>query len=125
MTVLADFVAISHGSSASQEGKWKSQPFESGGRKTLIIDDKEQHNAYVTLSLGSPDGGPEVNIRVIVNNHPLPLLEPIGKDGRQTVVLTFPASLLKNGTGNILELHSQHEVNFFVFYALCHFRQDS
>jgi hypothetical protein len=123
--VLADFVAISHGTAESQGGKWKSQPFESGGRKVLTVDGKERHNAYVTLTMGSSDGGPEVNVRVKVNNHSLPLLEPIGKDGRQTVMLTFPASYLKSGTGNVVELSSQHEVDFSVFYALCHFRQDS
>jgi hypothetical protein len=42
-----------------------------------------------------------------------------------TVVATFPASLLKDGGGNVVELHSQGERSFGVLEAIVHFRQNT
>jgi hypothetical protein len=126
MMVLADFVVLNN-EIASTQGKWKSNPFETGGRLTKSVGGAEQHNAYVTLTLSSPTGGQDVAIRVIVNNHPLPQLVEVKENSQRTAVAAFPASFLNAQTGNhnVIELHSQGEAPFIVFHIICHFRQNS
>jgi hypothetical protein len=128
MTVLADFVVVNTGRPAgAQDGKWKSRLFESGGRLTRSVSGTEQDNAYITLSLTSPSGGQDVAVRVIVNNHPLPVLVEVKEDSQRTAAVAFPASFLSGETGNhnVIELHSQGEAPFIVLHVICHFRQNS
>jgi hypothetical protein len=42
-----------------------------------------------------------------------------------TAMATFPASFLKDGTGNVVELHSKGEFDFSITYAVVHFRQNT
>jgi hypothetical protein len=124
MTVLSDFVVINNDPAAASEGKWKSGPFESGGRLVREVNGVEQDNAYTTLTLTSPTGGQNVAIRVIVNDHPLPQLVEVKVNSQRTAVVAFPASLLKVTGGNAIELHSQGEIGFIVLHVICHFRQN-
>jgi hypothetical protein len=125
MTELSNFIVVGT-PAGSEAGKWKSDPFSTGGRKTRSSGDgTELDNAYVTLALSSPEGGVDVRLRIIINAHPLPQLALIPKESQHVWVDAFPASFLNDGGGNVLELHSVGEVNFGVFQAICHFRQDS
>jgi hypothetical protein len=125
MTVLADFVVVNNEPAVASGGKWKSLPFESGGRLTRHVSGVEQDNAYVTLTLTSPAGGQRVAVRVIVNDHPLPELVEVKEDSQRTAVVAFPASFLRDGNPNLIELHSQGEISFIVLHVLCHFRQNA
>jgi hypothetical protein len=130
MTHLADFVVTNNQPAAASNGKWKSvPPFESGGRLTLTRTvngvEVEQHNAYITLTLTSPTGGQDVAVRVIVNAHPLPEFVEVKENSQRTAVLAFPASFLRDGSDNVIELHSQGEHPFIVLHVICHFRQNS
>jgi hypothetical protein len=126
MTVLADFVVTNNQRAAALGGKWKSAPFESGGRLTRTVSGVEQHNAYITLTLTPRPGGvPAVAVRVIVNGHPLPELVEVKEDSQRTAVVSFPASFLRDGSDNVIELHSQGEHPFIVLDVICHFRQNS
>jgi hypothetical protein len=126
MTVLSDFEVIGTASTASN-GKWKSRNFSAGGRSiaTSGTPSKEIDNAYVSLALTSPDGGQDVTIRIIVNDHPLSVMVFVPKASQREWISTFPASFLKDGSGNIIGLHSVGEKPFIVINAICHFRQDS
>ena len=125
MAEVSDFVVV--GSRASSEGgKWKSDPFATGGRNIRRSGDgTEVNNAYVTLVLSSGEGGPDVKLRIIINDRPLPQLAFIPKASQLVWVDAFPASFLNDGGGNVIELHSVGEVPFGMFHAICHFRQDS
>jgi hypothetical protein len=125
MTVLADFVVTNNQPADASTGKWKSVQFESGGRLTRTVSGVEQHNAYITLTLTSPTGGQDVAVRVIVNDHPLPELVEVKEDSQRTAAVAFPASFLRDGSGNVIELHSQGERPFIVLHVICHFRQNS
>jgi hypothetical protein len=125
MTVLADFVVLNNEAVVASDGKWKSEPFESGGRLVRMVSGVEHDNAYATLTLTSPSGGQNVAVRVIVNDHPLPELVEVKEDSQRTAVVAFPASFLEDGSRNVIELHSRGEISFIVLHALCHFRQNS
>lgn len=127
MTVLADFVVINTDPTAASDGKWTSEPFETGGRLTRSTGGVEQHNAYVTLTLTSPKGGQDVAVRIIVNDHPLPHFVEVKSDSQRTAVAAFPASFLNPASGNhnVIRLHSQGEKAFIVLHVICHFRQNS
>lgn len=123
MAVVADFVVIGS-AAAAENGKWKSRPFEAGGRKRLEVNNNEIDNAFVSLVLTSPEGGQNLRIRVIVNDNPLPVLMLVPREDQRTIVVAFPASLLHEHN-NILELASVDQRAFIVLHAICHFRQDS
>jgi len=125
MTVVADFVVTNNQPADAPAGKWKSVPFESGGRLIRTVSGVEQHNAYITLTLTSPSGGQDVAVRVIVNAHPLPVLVAVRQDSQRTAAMAFPASILQDGSNNVIELHSQGERPFIVLDVICHFRQNS
>jgi hypothetical protein len=125
MTVLADFVVTNNELVDAPEGKWKSGPFEAGGRLIRTVNGTEQHNAYITLTVSSPTGARPAAIRVIVNDHPLPQLVEVKENSQRTAAVAFPASLLRPDTNNRIELHSQGETAFVVFHVICHFRQES
>ena len=125
MTVLADFVVTNNKPADASAGKWKSVPFESGGRLTRTVSGVEQHNAYITLTLTSPTDGQDVAVRVIVNDHPLPEFVVVKENSQRTAIVAFLASFLRDGGDNVIELHSQGEHPFIVLHVICHFRQDS
>jgi hypothetical protein len=125
MTQLADFVVVNTDPIAANNGKWKSDPFETGGRLLKTIDGKERDNAYVTLTLISPPGGTTSEVRIIVNDHPLPVLVVVPANSQRTAVAAFPASFLHDGNDNELKLHSRGEVPFGILDTICHFRQNS
>lgn len=131
MAEVSDFVIITHADPSDDanqpQGKWESRVFATGGRNTLTEEGAELHNAYITLKLlvGLGDTGPDRNVRVIVNHHPLPQFVVAKSAAHTTVVATFPASLLKNGGGNVVGLHSQGERSFAVLEAIVHFRQNT
>jgi hypothetical protein len=125
MTQLADFVVINTDPAPASQGKWKSDPFESGGRLIRTVNGVEQDNAYVTLTLTSTEGGQGVSVRVIVNNNPLRFLVEVKANYQRTAVTAFPASFLRDGNDNVLELHSSGEIDFIVLDTICHFRQNS
>ena len=125
MTQLADFVVVNTEPITASQGKWTSAPFESGGRLIRNVDGVEQDNAYITLTLSAPAGGPDIAVRIIVNDNPLPLLVEVKANSQRTAVAAFPASHLKDQDPNVLELHSRNEVGFFIFDTICHFRQNS
>jgi hypothetical protein len=127
MTVLADFVVVNTDPASAQAGKWKSGLFETGGRLERHANGLEQDNAYITVTLTSPQGGQDVAVRVIVNDNPLPVLVEVKANSQRTSVTAFPASFLDNTTGNhnSIELHSQGERPFIVLDVICHFRQNS
>jgi hypothetical protein len=125
MTVLADFVVTNSQPADAPGGKWKSAPFEAGGRLIRTVSGTEQHNAYVTLAINSPAGGQDVAVRVIVNDHPLPQFILAKKDSQRTAVAAFPGSFLKDANNNVIELHSSGEIPFIVLHVICHFRQNS
>lgn len=94
MTVLADLVVANDQPADAPAGHRKSAPFEAGGR--LVRNDShgvEQFNAVLALDL--PTGGTDVDVRVIVNGHPLPQLVAVTKASQRTAVVTFPASHLR------------------------------
>jgi hypothetical protein len=70
-------------------------------------------------------GGTDVNVRVIVNGHPLPQLLAVMEASQRTAVAAFPASYLRADSSNVIELHSQDEAAFIVLHVICHFRQAS
>jgi hypothetical protein len=76
MAEASDFVVIDRNRQETVPGKWKSAPFATGGRNILTAGGQEQHNAYVVVTLRVPSGavGGHVQIRIIVNDHPLPEL---------------------------------------------------
>jgi hypothetical protein len=127
MTVLADFVVVNSDPASAQDGKWRSGLFETGGRLTRNANGVEQDNAYTTVTLTSPQGGQDVAVRIIVNDHPLPVLVEVKANSQRTGVIAFPASFLNGATGNhnSIELHSQGERPFIVLHVICHFRQNS
>lgn len=126
MTVLADFEVVNSAPADAAEGKWKSDPFEAGGRLIRTVGGVEQHNAYITLTLTSPTGGQDVFVRAIVNNNPLkPELIPVKESTQHTAVVGFPASYLRADESNVIELHSVDEIGFIVDHIICHFRQES
>jgi hypothetical protein len=124
---VADFVVVDRNRQESAPGKWRSRNFATGARNILNADGKELHNAYITLTLRIPGGQPggHLLIRIIVNDNPLPELVDGIADTMPTVMAAFPASFLKSGGGNIVELHSQGEAGFSVVHAVVHFRQNS
>jgi hypothetical protein len=126
MTVLADFVVANNQPADAPTGKWKSAPFEAGGR--LIRKDNqgvEQFNAYAALALDSPTGGTDVYVRVIVNGHPLPQPLAVMEASQRTAIVAFLASYLRADSSNVIELHSRDEAAFIVLHVICHFRQES
>ncbi|WP_125810182.1 hypothetical protein [Actinoplanes sp. ATCC 53533] len=126
MTVLADFVVVNTDPASASGGKWKSDPFETGGRLTRAVNGVEQHNAFVALTLTSAAGGQDVAVRVIVNDHPLSRLVEVKKDSQRTAIVAFVGSFLnESGNHNVIELHSRGERPFIVLHAICHFRQNS
>jgi hypothetical protein len=126
MTQLSDFVVINSGPIVAQGGKWRSPPFESGGRLIRKLENVEQDNAYVTVTLTASTGGPDfVAVRVIINDHPLPVMVGMEEGSQHTRTFAFIGSFLKNGNGNVLALHSEHERTFQILHAICHFRQES
>jgi hypothetical protein len=127
MTELADFVVIDRNVQESVPGKWRSPEFSAGGRNILTVDGKERHNAYIALTFRVPANTPggHMQIRIIVNDHPLPQLIFGKEDTMNTAMAAFPASFLKGGGGNVVELHSQGEHGFSVVHAVVHFRQNS
>jgi hypothetical protein len=125
MAVISDFEIIGS-ASVAEGGKWRSRNFSAGGRKILPnVEGKEPDNAYVTLALTSPEGGQDVTVRIIVNNHPLPVMVFVPKASQRAWLAAFPASFLKDGGNNFVTMHSVGERVFFVLYVICHFRQDS
>jgi hypothetical protein len=125
MTQLADFVVLNTDPITAGQGKWTSAPFESGGRLIKKVGGVEQDNAYITLTLSAPAGGPDIKVRIIVNDNPLPLLVEVKSNSQRTAVAAFPASYLNEEDPNVLKLHSRNEVGFFIFDTICHFRQNS
>jgi hypothetical protein len=127
MTVLADFVVVNSDPASAQNGKWRSGLFEAGGRLTRSANGAERDNAYITVTLASSQGGQDVAVRVIVNDHPLPVFVEVKANSQRTGVIAFPASFLNGATGNHnrIELHSQGERPFSVLHVVCHFRQNS
>ncbi|MDQ1742473.1 MAG: hypothetical protein QOE23_812 [Pseudonocardiales bacterium] len=123
MTVLSDFVVVNTLPEGAP-GKWKSQPFETGGR---LPGGEDQYNAYLTLVLTTPSGGADVEVRPIVNGHTFQSLIAVKANSRRTEVAAFPASFLSAATGNhnVIELHSVGEKYFNVMHVICHFRQNS
>lgn len=127
MTVLADFVVVNSDPATAQDGKWSSGLFETGGRLTRNAAGVEQDNAFITVTLTSPQGGQDVAVRVIVNDHPLPVFIEVKANSQRTSVIAFAASFLNGATGhnNRIELHSRGERPFIVLHVICHFRQNS
>jgi hypothetical protein len=128
MTVLSDFVVLTNDAAAASNGKWRSDAFETGGRLTRSQGGTEFRNAYIGVTLTSPQGGSgDIAVRVIVNDHPLPQLIEVKGNSQRTALISFPASFLNPQTGdhNIVGLHSQGERPFIVLDAVCHFRQNS
>lgn len=136
MAEVADFVIITHPDPADDanqpQGKWKSRVFATGARNILRENGIELHNAYITMKffVGKGDTGPDRLVRVIVNDHPLPQLAIVTAGTPQesrhtTAVTTSPASYLKNGGGNVVELHARDERSFGLLEAIVHFRQNS
>jgi hypothetical protein len=125
MTVLADFVVTNDQPADASAGKWKSAPFESGGRLTRTVNGVEQPNAFITLTLTSPAGGQDVEVRVIINSHPLPQFVEVKENSQRTAVVAFPGSFLRDGSDNVIELHSKGEIPFIVLHVICRFRQNS
>jgi hypothetical protein len=136
MAEVSDFVVITHPDPADDanqpQGKWTSRVFATGARNILRENKIELHNAYVTLKflVGKGDTGPDRLVRVIVNGHPLPQLVIVKAGTTQesshtTAVTTFPASYLKDGGGNRVELSARDERSFSILEAIVHFRQDS
>ena len=94
MAIVSDFAVVGSASSG-ETGHWESRPFEAGGRKTLEIDGNEVDNAYVTVVLTSPLGGSDLEVRVVINDTPLPVLMLVPRQDQRTIVVAFRASLLK------------------------------
>jgi hypothetical protein len=124
MTQLADFTVI-NSDPVAIDGQWRSSHFESGGRLIRKANGVEQDNAYLVLTMTSPQGGQDVAVRIIVNAHPLSSLMEIKVDSQRTAMAAFPASFLRDGNDNTLELHSRGEKSFILLHAVCQFRQDS
>jgi hypothetical protein len=124
MAEVSDLVVILHEPFVAG-GKWKSSVFATDARNIRTEGGVELHNAYIALTLGVASGNPDANIRIIVNDHPLPQFVPVRSDSQGATVASFPASFLKDGGGNHVELHAQEEHHFFVLDAIVHFRQNS
>jgi hypothetical protein len=122
---VSDFVVVLQRQFAGQAGKWKSEAFATGARNILRKNGVELKNAYVMLNLLVPPGSPDANIRIIVNDNPLPQLVLVGSDSQRSAFATFPASFLNDGGGNHIELHAQGEHRFGVQDAVVHFRQNA
>jgi hypothetical protein len=128
MTELADFVVIDRNrQELAAGGKWTSPQFQAGGRKVLRVGGTERHNAYITMTFRVASGTPgaHINIRIIVNAHPLPELVFGVANTMNTTMAAFPGSFLRDGTDNVVELHSQGELAFILTHAVVHFKQDS
>jgi len=120
MAEVADFVVIDRDRVEAAAGKWTSVTFATGGRNS-------GRTAYALLMLGVGTGAPDsgVEIRVIVNDHPVPTLISVETDSTTTATATFPAAQLHDGGGNVLKLHARNEASFFLHHAIVHFRQNS
>lgn len=127
MAEVADFVVVDRNKQEFVTGKWKSAVFSTGARNVLTTEGVEKHNAFITLTFRVPANAPGGHdlIRIIINGHPLPELVFGAEDTMNTTMAAFPASFLKSGGGNVVELHAQNENAFGVAHAVVHFRQNS
>ncbi|MGW3992276.1 hypothetical protein ACWEF6_02195 [Amycolatopsis sp. NPDC004772] len=128
MAEVADFVVIDRNEvEQSVGGKWKSPPFATGARNILKADGVERNNACITLTFSVHKDAPHgfSAIRIIVNDHPLPQLVQGKADSYNTIASAFPASHLKSGGGNVVELHAQNENPFVVRHVIVQFRQNT
>jgi hypothetical protein len=127
VTQLSDFVVIDRNVPETTQGKWRSPPFEAGGRNIRTEGGVEKHNAYLLLMFNVPRNAPagDALIRVIVNGHPLPQLLAGLENSTNTAIAGFPASFLRSDSSNVVELHAQQENSFYVMHAIVHFRQNS
>ncbi|MGW4063855.1 hypothetical protein ACWEGE_36600 [Amycolatopsis sp. NPDC004747] len=125
MAEVADFVVIDRNEvEQSVGGKWKSPKFAT--RNVLRVNGVERNDACITLTFSVHKDAPHgfSAIRIIVNDHPLPQLVQGKADSYNTIASAFPASYLKSGGGNVVELHAQNENPFIVRHVIVQFRKN-
>ncbi|WP_146073678.1 hypothetical protein [Amycolatopsis sp. CA-126428] len=128
MAEVSDFVVVDRNKlEPSVGGKWKSPTFATGARNILTSGGTERNNAYITLTFSVQSDVPNgfSAIRIIVNDHPLSQLVQGKEDSYNTIVSALFASFLKDGGGNVVELHAQNENSFIVRHVVVHFRQNT
>jgi len=128
-TEVADFVVIDRNhQEPAVGGHWTSPKFSTGGRNVLKVGGHERHNAYITLTFRVPTvQAGHIQIRIIVNGHPLPDLVFGVENTMNTTMAAFPASHLTGGDHDtdVVELHSQDDIGFTVDHVVIHFRQNA